>query len=253
MQPEEYAILYDAERTHWWYRGMAHITRALLEAHQIADAKINLLDAGCGTGFAAISTLAEFANVTAFDSSPYALHYARLYRVPRLTCASLDALPFASSHFDWVTAFDSLGVASLRDDEHTLREFWRVLRPGGKLLLRVAALNALRGEHDQRVQNARRYNRRELVTKLIRCGFRVQHSAYANGFLLPLVWLQRKLENLRPAHTRTSNLSLPPHWLNTLLQGILTAETSLVRRGWLPLGVSLFVIAIKPSPNDNTT
>jgi SAM-dependent methyltransferase len=50
-----------------------------------------------------------------------------------LTRAPVEALPFPDAHFD--TAMATLVLCSVQDPERGLREIWRVLKPGGTLLL----------------------------------------------------------------------------------------------------------------------
>ncbi len=50
-----------------------------------------------------------------------------------LTRAPVEALPFPDEHFD--SAVATLVLCSVHDPERGLREIWRVLKPGGTLLL----------------------------------------------------------------------------------------------------------------------
>jgi SAM-dependent methyltransferase len=50
-----------------------------------------------------------------------------------LTRAPVEALPFPDAHFD--SAVATLVLCSVQDPERGLREIWRVLKPGGTLLL----------------------------------------------------------------------------------------------------------------------
>ncbi len=50
-----------------------------------------------------------------------------------LTHAPVESLPFPDAHFD--SAVVTLVFCSVRDPERGLREIWRVLKPGGTLLL----------------------------------------------------------------------------------------------------------------------
>ena len=50
-----------------------------------------------------------------------------------LTRAPVEALPFPDAHFESVVV--TLVLCSVRDPERGLREIWRVLKPGGTLLL----------------------------------------------------------------------------------------------------------------------
>ena len=50
-----------------------------------------------------------------------------------LTCAPVESLPFPDAQFESVVA--TLVFCSVQDPERGLREIWRVLKPGGTLLL----------------------------------------------------------------------------------------------------------------------
>ena len=102
-----------------------------------------VLDAGCGTG-RNVRFLARYGEVTGLDFSPVALDCCRQRGLTRLVRGSANALPFAAGSFDLVTSFDVLTSGGVQDAE-ALPESARVLRPGGHLLVRVAAYDALRG------------------------------------------------------------------------------------------------------------
>src|SRR5712692_12081808 len=51
----------------------------------------------------------------------------------RLSPAPVESLPFPDAHFDSVVV--TLVFCSVRDPQRGLREIWRVLKPGGTLLL----------------------------------------------------------------------------------------------------------------------
>lgn len=248
MEPEAYDELHLLESDHWWYRGMRHITERLLSGAVGCRTDLDILDAGCGTG-GNLTALARFGHVRGFDYSPLALTYAGERHRGKLARASVEALPFSSDSFDLVTSFDVIVCYEVEDDLHALREFARVARPGGHVLVRVAALPALRGPHDIVVHGVRRYAARELRVKLEQVGLRVCRLTYANSMLMPLIFVTRKLQNLsvglgsQPA----SDVSRTPPLLNAALTHLLNAEAWWIGSGYnLPLGVSLFALAMKP-------
>ena len=59
----------------------------------------------------------------------------------------MTGIPFAGDAFDLVTAFDVLYSLSEPDEAAAVGEMWRVLKPGGTLIVNVAALGILRGNH----------------------------------------------------------------------------------------------------------
>jgi len=99
-------------------------------------AGLDVLDAGCAAGEHAAWLIANGARTVALDVSPamVALARARLGSSALAIEADLARpLPFADGSFDLV--FSSLALHYLEDWLPPLREFGRVLRPGGRLVL----------------------------------------------------------------------------------------------------------------------
>ena len=132
MNAHRYDLMYHVEDSHWWYRGMEAITRAVIERAISNRRGLRILDAGCGTG-AVMNYLADYGTVTGCDHSAEALHYSALRRHARLCRASVAALPFADASFD--TAVCTFGLCAIPNIDTALDEMTRVLRPGGKLIL----------------------------------------------------------------------------------------------------------------------
>lgn len=106
----------------------------------IEDAKgKNILDAACGPGKYAELLLAEGASVTGFDLSPKMIELAKKRNPDAGTffvhdlAQPLDQLETAS--FDLVLC--ALAMHYLEDWSPTIREFYRVLKPSGKLVLSI--------------------------------------------------------------------------------------------------------------------
>src|SRR5262245_40242611 len=147
MDREQYAIMYEVEQTHWWYRGMRRSTRALLRRYLRSGQTYEILDAGCGTG-GTTEDLYEFGRVTGIDFSTDALGFAASRGIGRLVRGSVEQLPFPDHTFDLVTSFDVIYHRAVIDERAALAEFRRVLRPGGLALVRLPAYDWLRGAHD---------------------------------------------------------------------------------------------------------
>lgn len=98
---------------------------------------LSVLDAACGEGYGAALLARKAAAVTGVDISAAAIRHARRRYGERenLTFEVADAtrLPFADDAFDRVVSFETL--EHLQEQEALLREFRRVLRPEGFLLL----------------------------------------------------------------------------------------------------------------------
>jgi len=245
VKPAEYRRMFEAEERQWWYAGQREVASALLEPWaRVSSAALRLLDAGCGTGFNLLA-LARLGRASGIDLSPEAIRFCR-ERGVRVARASLLALPFAAGVFDAVTSFDVIYHDWVSDDRAAVAEMVRVLRPGGALLVRVPALEALRGAHDAEVLTRRRYTRGELVALLEGCGLAVVRATYCNSLLVPLLFARRTLD--RMLGREGSDVGFLPPPLESLFRGVLGIEAALVRRGVsFPLGASVVVLACKPT------
>ncbi len=115
---------------HYWreYRFFDDITRllSLTETSRI-------LDVGCG-----ISTVLHFLPGERHGIDPLAEEYKRIYRYPdgiHVTQGFGEAIPFPDSYFDAVFCSNVLDHTS--DPPKVVEEMYRVMRPGGHLVLTV--------------------------------------------------------------------------------------------------------------------
>jgi SAM-dependent methyltransferase len=142
-------------------------------------------DAGAGIGNVTehLSRHADFVLATEFAQRNLEALRERFAERPGVRIAYCDlarddALAFAECEIDTVISLDVL--EHLEDDLHVLRTFRTVLRPEGRLLLKVPAHPSLYGAIDEASLHFRRYRRRDLRVLLERAGFRVERVAYMN-------------------------------------------------------------------------
>jgi SAM-dependent methyltransferase len=245
MNPTEYQTMYSVEDQHWWYLGMQRITTTLVASLYPNRRDLTILEAGCGTG-AAMQYLAPFGRVTGCDFSPLALSFCRRRGLQRLGQGSVVQLPFPANAFDLVTSFDVLYHRAVGDYRQALAEFWRVLRPGGRVLLRLPAYNWLRGHHDEIIHTARRFTATELRRDLSSSRFQVERLSYANTLLFPLALGKRLVERLQPpADESVSDIHPNPPWQDKLLSRFLYAEAKWLAHRSLPFGLTVVAVGRK--------
>lgn len=247
MEAYEYEVMAAVEHDHWWYRGMRALAAAWLEPLYGGRADRWILDAGCGTGGNA-DFLRRYGMVAGLDLAALALRLGAR-RVPgRLQRGSVLALPYRDASFDLVTSFDVLYHRAVIDEDLAVREAWRVLRPGGRLLVRLPAYRWLSSRHDRSVHGRYRYTLGEARALLARNGFVVERSTYINSLLFPLALAQRLAERVRPAAPGAgSEMRPPPPLLNRLFGLALWLEAAWLRRGrTFPAGLSVMALGRKP-------
>jgi ubiquinone/menaquinone biosynthesis C-methylase UbiE len=107
-----------------------------LQADLPADPAV--LDVGCGDGARTLANLP--AGSVGLDISRRGLELA-CETVPdaRLVHGELSTLPFAADRFDAVTAYHAVFHVARERHPAAYREFARVLRPGGRLLMTLPA------------------------------------------------------------------------------------------------------------------
>jgi SAM-dependent methyltransferase len=247
MEKSEYAVMAAVEDRHWWYGGMRSIAAALLDEVYAGRRDLTILDAGCGTG-ANLRFLRRYGHTVGLDMAPEAVAHAAQHSPGAVMRGSVLALPFPERHFDLVTSFEVLYHRGVPDELPALLDAWRVLRPGGRVLLRLPAFELLRGHHDAAVHGRRRYLAPEVGGMLEAAGFVVERTTYVNSLLMPLALGQRLAERLSPAAPDAgSDLQLPPALVNEALRWPMAAEAAWVAAGGrFPAGVSVICRARKP-------
>jgi SAM-dependent methyltransferase len=250
VEYEEYKIMYEAEDTHWWYRGMRGVMSVLLGLNKARNHGAHILDAGCGTG-GNLHALASrgFHNLEGFDLSPVALEFCHRRGLHNVRPGSITAIPYDDDTFDLVISCDVVTDAGTENELRALSELFRVLKPGGRLFLNLPAHSFLRSEHDRATAVARRVTKGEIVRKLTGVGFRVKRATYWNMLLFPVVvavrLLRREKEDDLHAPAR-SDIVLPARPINLFLSACVGLEHLLLRGMNLPVGSSVAVVAVKP-------
>lgn len=241
MQQHTYAILYEVEETHWWYRGRRRILSYFIGqiCNQVKDQRPQILDVGCGTG-ANLMMLGQFGDAHGIDISHDALAFCRARGLERLRHGAAEKLPYEDGTFDLVTALDV--VEHLDDDLAGLKEMRRVLRPDGRALLFVPAFMFLWGVQDDVSNHRRRYRMQQLLKVVREAGFEVERSTYANiTFFLPILLVRTFMRLLNIKTSTENNIGMSS--LNRTLGWILGSESAWLKHMNLPFGVSALCVA----------
>jgi SAM-dependent methyltransferase len=247
MNPAEFANIARAEAGFWWYRGMRAILFRLLDRAAAGRKLSRVLEAGCGTGYMARALAARYGwPLFPVDLGWEGLAYARAMGLPRLAQCDIAALPFPDGAFDAVISLDVLVHFRRGEEDRAMGELARALRPGGLLVLRVAALDVLRSRHSAFAGERQRFTRRRLVELAGAHGIRVLRATYANSLLLPVALARFRLWEPLAAKRPASGVVPLPAWLDRLLYAPLAAEAAWIGAGLnFPLGQSLILVGEK--------
>ena len=246
LTADYHRILDEAERDHWGFVALREFVVDTVTARLPPGTRI--LDVGCSTGHV-IAEIPDTYERTGVDISARAIELARAARPDiRFAEASVENLPFDDGSFDAVLSTDVLSDKGVEDEAVALGELHRVLRPGGVLLIQLPAYAWLKGDYDDVVATARRYNARSLRRLLQTGGFVIEHLTYRVTALFPLAAIRRLVADSGSGN----DLEVPRPALNRLLTRITRAENRFAVRHRLPFGLSVFAIAAagdaSPSP-----
>lgn len=253
MDKQIYHDLAAAGSGYWWNQGRQDLVLGLIKRYSgrtLPDPGYKMLDVGCAAG-GTLQFLRTWGEAWGLDLSAEAIALCRAWGQPAERLVQGDAArlePFAPETFDLVTAVEIL--EHLEQPETALASIWRVLKPGGLLILTVPADQRLWSERDQRLEHQRRYAVKDLVRSVSGAGFEVLKASYANAFYYwPYRWLlawRRRFRREAVPRIRT-NTYLPHPWLSALFAAVLKLETRVILAGRLPWGVSAVCAARKPA------
>jgi demethylmenaquinone methyltransferase / 2-methoxy-6-polyprenyl-1,4-benzoquinol methylase len=114
--------------------GQSRLWRKALRKQINPKSPDRILDIAAGTGTSSMALLADGVSVVAADFSKGMIAEGKkLYPELEFVFADAMKLPFSDAEFDVVTM--SFGLRNVADHKVALKEFFRVLRPGGRLVI----------------------------------------------------------------------------------------------------------------------
>ncbi|MBI1877220.1 MAG: class I SAM-dependent methyltransferase [Chloroflexi bacterium] len=242
------------EDGHWWFASRTRALKAVMEPFLPKTPDLRLLDVGCGAGNM-IHHLSRYGQVKGIeiDPRPVKMAHQRGYDVDQFDAT--QPMPFDDNSFDAVTALDV--IEHNQDDLAILADSYRVLKPGGCVIITVPTLMWLWSHNDDINAHVRRYTAGELKQKLAQTGFTVRRVTYNNFFIFPLaasLILLRRFAKAKPQlashHLNQEEYQVEMEPASPLVNAVLTLvgqiEAALIRRVNLPIGTSLIAVGQKP-------
>lgn len=244
----------DYIQNHWWFSSRTRALNALMQPLLPHKPGLRLLDVGCGAGNM-IHHLSQYGQVKGLEIDPRPVKMARQRGYDVDLFDVTQTMPFGDATFDAITALDV--IEHNEDDMAILADSFRVLKPGGHIIITVPAFMFLWTHNDDLNAHVRRYTAGELREKLSKTGFEVQRVTYNNFFIFPLaatLLTLRRSTGAKPElashHVDETEYQVemepasPP--VNTVLTAVGKVEAGLMRHVDLPVGTSLIAIGQKP-------
>jgi SAM-dependent methyltransferase len=244
---DELAVVEDR---HFWFRAR---NRLIFELAKRISSGLKpgylVLELGCGTGnvLRVLENACSEGKVVGLELWFEGLRHARERSNAFVIQGDVRKCPFGRQ-FDLIGMFDVL--EHIKEEGDTLDSVWRLLTPGGRLLLTVPAHPFLWSYFDEAAHHCRRYSPAEIRKRLMEAGFEVEYQSQFMASLFPLVWIYRKMSGVRrPSDSREAKMLASKEFrLIPIVNGVLSALLNLEAR-WLasghslPAGTSLVVIA----------
>jgi SAM-dependent methyltransferase len=247
---KEYELKYHRlEKDYWWFRARRDMIFKLLRKMNI-NSNYKILDLGCASGFL-IEFLEKkgFKNISGIDISKEAIKKCRdkgLTNTFTLDCVDTK---FKDREFDILIASDVL--EHIENDDIALREWNRILKKNGILIVFVPAFNFLWSQHDEANYHYRRYSRKKLLDGLKKSNFSILRTSYWNFSLFIPISFIRMLERFKSKKYadnagKEDQLSELPQIINKVLLYVLKIENSLLGKSLTyPYGLSVFAVGKK--------
>lgn len=157
MQAEQFDVVAEVDRSHWWFVGRRAIMRNILGALIADDPGTLVIDVGCGPGANAAS-LADRYRCVGIDNAPEAIEWARArFSDVAYVCGEAPRdLGDLAGAADAYLLMDVL--EHVEDDRDLLASIVDVMKPGSVVFVTVPADMSLWSEQDVQLGHHRRYD-----------------------------------------------------------------------------------------------
>ena len=233
------------EENNWWFVARRHMVYYLFNKCKI-DKNKSILEIGCSGG-PLMKKLEKdgYKNIYGIDISTKAIELAQMRGVKNVAVMDGTNPTFEPQSFDLIIASDVL--EHIEDASNALKNWYNILKPGGKIIVFVPAFNFLWSSHDIVNHHFSRYSEKELINILKQANFYINRSSYWNVMLFfPTFFVrmwQRVTNKPSAMHEKKGQLVKLPDAVNQLLIKWLKIENRYLKHLKSIIGVSVFAIA----------
>ncbi len=168
-----------------------HAISQLQSAHLSAQSTI--LEVGCSSGFMLERLCTVFSDCCIMGSDVVIEPLQKLsQKIPKIPLFRFDITqcPFPDQSIDAVIMLNVL--EHIKADKTALQQVYRILKPGGTLVIEVPANPKLYDCYDKMLMHYRRYRAKDLRALALSVGFNIKKQSHLGFFLYPGFWLVKK-------------------------------------------------------------
>lgn len=233
------ALLAGSDRSHWWFRSKAAFVATALRRTAVPHDEWGwLVDLGGGSGGVTAMLGWPPDRTAVLEGNEHLVALAGRLHGSSAVRASVHQVPLADGAAEVVCLLDV--IEHLHDPVEALREAARVLAPHGRLVVTVPAHRWLWSTADEQLGHVRRYTRAALRAELEAAGFDPAVLTHVFSWLVPPVWLKRKVVSSGGAELGLDQTSRA---IDGAAMVLTLAERMLVGRLPLPFGTSVLCVA----------
>jgi len=241
-----FEVLQRITPVHFWFEARRRLINQILQRSLENQVDV-AIDLGCGSGDSLAGWKQHARRVIGIDGHAELIAGTNGDPAIAVIAADVTDVPLLDETAQLVLALDVLEHVP---DTATLGEVFRLLAPGGTLLLAVPAHQWLWSFRDKDAGHLRRYSRRSIRKVVEEAGLTIDRLQWYQCLLFPLVVIARLFGRRGPAVRDMEDN--PPGVVNRLLLGVNLLEVKLNSLGLrMPYGSSILVVARKPDLADN--
>jgi SAM-dependent methyltransferase len=142
----------------------------------------------------------------------------------------------------------------IEDHRSAIAQLFRIVRPGGAIIIEVPAGSRLYDIYDRVLMHFRRYDIRDLVALVENAGFTVERRSHLGFLLYPMFYLSKRVNQIRYGQHKgrdeaavVSAMIAGTKKSSSLMQGVMRLEQALRSRTYLPRGIRCLLTARKPA------
>ena len=158
--------------------------------------------------------------------------------------SDITYIPYDSDFFDVVYSIDVIGNLNEQNREKAIKEFIRVLKKNGIVIINTAAFEWLRSQHDDIINLKKRFTKSEIKLLFNHQNIKIIKLSYRVFLLFVPIAIIKWFKRFIKIFTKKSytDLKIPPNIINIFLTKIQLLENKILRNINLPVGSSLFLI-----------